>query len=416
MPQLPVALTLAIALAGCTLGAEHAGQNKPDAVPVATAATMGGAGASTQPSAAAGEVAAVPRTIAAMRDTSRTPVVRALYVNRFAAQSHKRMRWLLGVADSTEINGLVIDMKDEFGLNYRSANPDFRRNAGSGSGMVHDVAALLDSVHAHGVFAIARIVVFKDPVTAAANPAWTIRRPDGSEWRDKKGVTWVDPYNRAVWEYDIGVAEELVKLGFDEIQFDYIRYPEPFKSLPPQVFPAAQKGVSKAQNLAVYLKEARERLHKLGVRETADIFGLVTTVRGPLEVGQDWEKISPNVDVVLPMVYPSHYPHGSFGIPAPNADPYRVMRIALDTARVRDVKLGITAPNHVRPWLQAFSLGKPEYGAPQLELEKKAAYDAGDEGWVMWNPGSKYEAFLPGLARKGAAGAATPPAADTTRH
>ncbi len=334
----------------------------------------------------------------AVRDTTPMPVVRALYVNRFAAQSSKKMRRLVGVADSTEINGLVIDMKDEFGLNYHSANADFRRNEGTTS-KVRDVHALLDTLHAHHILAIARIVVFKDPVAASLNPKWTIRRPDGSEWEDKKSTKWVDPYDHAVWEYNIGVAEELVKLGFNEVQFDYIRFPEPYKSLPPQVFPDAKPGVSKAENLAGYLREARERLHKAGVRSTADIFGLVTTVHGALEVGQDWEKISPYVDVVLPMVYPSHYPHGSFGIPVPNAEPYRVMKIALDTARIRDGRLGITDPDHVRPWLQAFSLGHVEYGPKQLAEEKRAVYDAGYDSWVMWSPGSHYEVFLPALER-----------------
>ncbi|HKO14927.1 MAG TPA: putative glycoside hydrolase [Gemmatimonadaceae bacterium] len=342
--------------------------------------------------------AAVPPEILAMRDPRRTPVIRALYVNRFAAQSARRMRWLVGVADSTEINGLVIDMKDEFGLNYRSAHPEFRRNAGSGHGMVRDVPALLDTLHAHGIFAIARIVVFKDPVAAQVNPQWTIRRPDGSNWQDKKGFTWVDPYNRALWDYNLGVAAELTKLGFDEIQFDYIRFPEPYKSLPPQVFPAS-KGTTKPELLAEFLTAARERMHSLGVRTTADVFGLVTSVGGPLEVGQWWEKLAPVTDVMLPMVYPSHYPHGSYGLARPNADPYAVVHHALTDARRRDEKLGVAAPEHVRAWLQAFSIGKPEYGAEQLTAQKQAVYDAGYDGWVLWHPGSKYEPFVPALER-----------------
>ena len=340
----------------------------------------------------------MPASLAALRDPTQTPVVRALYVNRFAAQSTRRMHWLLGVADSTEINGLVIDMKDEFGLNYKSANPAYQRNAGTGHGNVRDVKTLLDTVHAHNVFAIARIVVFKDPHAAEINPTWTIRQPDSSIWRDKKGTAWVDPYNRKLWEYNLGVAEELVQLGFDEIQFDYIRFPEPYKSLPQQVFPAST-GVSKPDLLAAFLKEASERLHKGGVRATADVFGLVTSVRGPLEVGQWWEKLAPVTDVMLPMVYPSHYPPGSYGIPRPNADPYKVIKSAITDARTRDVKLGITAAEHVRPWLQAFDLGKPKYGPEQITAQKQAVYDAGYDGWVMWHPGSKYEPFIAALER-----------------
>jgi hypothetical protein len=326
------------------------------------------------------------------------PVVRGLYLNRFAPQSPKKMRHLLTIADSTEINAFVIDMKDEFGLNYRSANPQFRKNAGGDHGYVSDVKALVDTVKAHGLIPIARIVAFKDPVAARVNPSWTIRREDDSIWQDKEGLAWVNAYDPAVWEYNIGVAEELVGLGFSEIQWDYIRFPEPYRSLPKQVFPGAKQ--SKPDALAGFLKLAHERLSKVGVRSTADIFGLVTTVRGVLEVGQYWEKISPNVDVVLPMVYPSHYPRGAFGIDRPNADPYAIIKIALDTARARDEKLGITKAEHVRPWFQAFSLGQPKYGPEQIQAQKKAAYDAGYHGWVLWSPGSFYDAFVPALEPK----------------
>ena len=333
----------------------------------------------------------------ARADQNAPTVVRALYVNRWASQSKKRMAKLIAAADETEINAFVIDMKDEFGLNYKSSNPDFQKNAGSAN-VVRNVKTLLDTLRAHKIFPIARIVVFKDSVTARVHPEWTIRRTDNSIWRDKKGIAWVNPYHHELWEYNIGVAEELVKLGFGEIQFDYIRFPEPYPSLPKQVFPGSN-GVSKPDALAAYLKEAKTRLNKLGVRSTADIFGLVTTVQGALEVGQEWEKIAPNVDVVLPMVYPSHYPHGELGIKNPNAEPYQVIFKAISRARERDKKLGITEPEHVRPWLQGFSLGKPPYGAAELEAEKKAVYDAGYDGWVIWNPGSIYDVFMPALEK-----------------
>ena len=324
-------------------------------------------------------------------------MVRALYVNRFAAQSAKRMKQLIQIADETEINALVIDLKDEFGLNYTPTNPALAKNAGT-AGTIRNLPALLDTLRAHRILPIARMVVFKDSVTARIHPEWTIRRQDNSIWRDKKGIAWVNPYQHALWDYNIGVAEELAKMGFGEIQFDYIRFPEPYPSLPQQVFPDS-KGVPKPDVLAAYLREATSRLGRFGARTTADIFGLVTTVGGPLEVGQYWEKIAPNVDVVLPMVYPSHYPRGELGLAHPNAEPYRVLNISLSKAKQRDQKLGITAPEHVRPWLQAFTLGSPPYGPAELVAQKKGAYDAGYDGWVLWNPGSKYEAFLPALEK-----------------
>lgn len=377
MRRLHWAVLFAASLAGCS---ERAPEKKTDTVSGGEVAPAQGSSTGT----------------VARNDSGDYPVVRALYLNRFATQSMRKFRYLLALADSTEINGFVVDMKDEFGLNYRSSNPAHRKNEGQ-HGVVGNVKALVDSMKAHGVVPIARVVAFKDPIAAAANPGWTIRREDGTQWLDKEGLAWVSAHNKDVWEYNLGVAEELVALGFEEIQWDYVRFPEPYRSLPKQVFPGAK--LSKPEALSEFLKLANERLHKAGARNTADIFGLVTTVKGPLEIGQWWEKISPHVDVVLPMVYPSHYPRGSFGVARPNAEPYKILRTALDTARLRDERLGLTKKEHVRPWIQAFSLGQPKYGPEQITQQKQAIYDSGFQGWVLWSPGSHYDVFIPALAR-----------------
>jgi hypothetical protein len=319
---------------------------------------------------------------------------RGLYVFRYAANP-RRLKHLIGIADSTEINAFVIDVKDEFGLNFRPDDPMLKKNAGSQARA--NLRPLIDTIRAHGILPIARIVVFKDSVTARNNPDHIIRKPDGTPWKDKKGQTWVNPYANAIWEYNFRVAEEAIKMGFGEIQFDYIRFPEPYKSLPTQVFPE-QAGRTKPQVLAEFLNAARARFAKMGVRTTADIFGLVTTVGGALEVGQKWEPITQSVDVVLPMVYPSHYPPGSFQLPHPNASPYDVIHIAISRARERDQKLGIKT-EHVRPWLQAFSIGNPKYGPHEIEEQKRGVYDAGYDGWVLWEPGSRYDKFLPALEK-----------------
>ena len=326
-----------------------------------------------------------------------TTIVRALYVNRWASQSPRRMRQLIALADSTEINALVIDMKDEFGINYESTDPVVERNAGHGGRIPH-LAELLDTLRAHRIRPIARLVVFKDSVAARVNPDHVIHQPNGQPWRDKKGLTWVDPYDTTIWDYDIRVAEEMAQLGFAEVQFDYIRFPEPYPSLPPQVFRYAN-GLTKPQALARFLEAACPRVRKAGALCTADIFGLVTTVPGALEVGQQWEPLSPRLDVLLPMVYPSLYPHGAFGLALPNANPYQVIYDATSRAHERDLKLQIASSAHVRPWLQAFTLGKPRYGAHELEEEKRAVYDAGYDSWTLWNPGSLYEAFVPALEK-----------------
>jgi len=341
---------------------------------------------------------AAPSTAPSVRPAAAAdlPIIRGLYVNRFAAQSAKRMRKLIAIADSTEINAFVIDVKDEFGLNIPSQEPLLQKNAGK-AGVIPNVRQLLDTLKAHDILAVARIVVFKDSVAARANPDHVIRKTDGSAWRDKQGLTWVNPYDESIWEYNFRVAEEAVKLGFGEIQFDYIRFPEPYKSLPTQVFPN-EKGRAKPDVLAQFLKTANARLDKLNVRTTADIFGLVTTVGGALEIGQQWEKVSASVDVVLPMTYPSHYPRGAFGVARPNADPYKIQQIAIARARQRDARLGLTG-ERVRPWIQAFSLGQPKYDASHVKEQMRGIYDAGYNGWVWWHPGSVYEPFLPALEK-----------------
>ncbi|MEK7402923.1 MAG: putative glycoside hydrolase [Gemmatimonadota bacterium] len=343
---------------------------------------------------AAAQGAAQPAIAA---DTGALPALRGLYLNRFAVQSGARMRRLIAMADSTEINAFVLDMKDEFGLNYRSSNPKVQRNAGA-HGAVRNVGAIVDTLKAHGITPIARVVAFKDPIAASQNPEWTIRTEDSSAWRDKESQVWVNAFHADVWEHNLSVAEELAKMGFVEIQFDYIRFPEPYASLPKQVFPGA-KG-TKADALTTFLVRARERLAPLGVRSTADVFGLATTARGTLEVGQNWERLSPVVDVILPMVYPSHYPRGAFGVPLPNADPYAIVKTAVDTARSRDVAMGLVRGDHVRAWLQAFTLGRPPYGVEEIKAQKRAVYDAGYGGWILWNPASNYDLFAAALEPK----------------
>ncbi|HEX8849934.1 MAG TPA: putative glycoside hydrolase [Gemmatimonadaceae bacterium] len=365
--------------------------------------TVDSAGAASTPAtpapSAGGAMAAPAGEFAAGSHLKDAPAtVRALYVNRWATQSKVKMKHLIDIADQTEVNGLVLDLKDEFGLNFSSRDTAVSKNAGH-SGTIPNLPALIDTLHAHGLVAIARMVTFKDSVAARVNPQHTIRKTDGSAWHDKQGLTWVDPYDPMIREYNIRVAEELARMGFDEIQFDYVRFPEPYPSLPQQVFPDA-KGVAKPQALADFLGAACKRINALGARCTADIFGLVTTVRGPLEIGQEWEKVSPAVDVVLPMTYPSHYPRGSFGLARPNAEPEAIQRIAISKAHDRDIALKITKPEHVRPWIQAFTLGAPPYGPAEIDAQKRGVYAAGYDGWVLWSPGSKYDIFLPALEKE----------------
>jgi len=393
-------------LPACAGSRDAAAKTQAAGLDSIASSSVGSGGKSVAVSPAAASSAAVPATVQKLRSDPSAPI-RGLYINRFAAQSTKKMKRLIGVADSTEINAFVIDIKDEFGLNFSSSDPLLQKNQGTAP-KVANLKALVDTLNSHGILPIARIVVFKDSVASRMNPEHTIRKADGTPWRDKKGLTWVNPYANSIWEYNFRVADEAIKMGFGEIQFDYIRFPEPYKSLPAQVFPESN-GRTKTQALAEFLNAAHTRFDKQGVRTTADIFGLVTTVNGALEVGQAWEPLTKSVDVLLPMVYPSHYPRGSFGIAHPNAEPYKVIHIAISRARERNAAVGITGATRVRPWIQAFTLGPPKYGAAEIEEQKRAVYDSGYDGWVLWNPGSQYDVFVPAFEKTLVSRAKNPP-------
>ena len=400
-------LILALLSTAC-VGSRDAAAGKVEMAADSVAGSVvggGSAGAQSAPASSTPVAGNFSADLQKLRSDVNAPI-RGLYVNRFAAQSTKKMNKLLAIADSTEINAFVIDVKDEFGLNYNSSDPMLQKNAGTQT-KVANMKALVDSINKHGVLPIARIVVFKDSVAARMNPNYVIRKADGSPWRDHKGLTWVNPYANAIWEYNFRIAEEMVKMGFGEVQFDYIRFPEPYKSLPTQVFPESN-GRGKTDALSEFLKAAKVRMDKLGVRTTADIFGLTTTVGGALEVGQKWEPMVQSVDVVLPMVYPSHYPRGSFGIAHPNAQPYDIIHTAISRGRVRTEALGLKG-QRVRPWLQAFTLGPPKYGAAEIEAQKKAVYDSGYESWVLWHPGSSYDIFVPAFEKTLVSRAKNPP-------
>jgi hypothetical protein len=380
---------------GCTTGRDAAalGSGADSIATSQVGSTQGSVSSDTQP-AQAGPATGSAEVLRLQRDASAP--IRGLYLNRFSVQSSTKLRKLIALADSTEINAFVIDIKDEFGLNFVSSDPMLRKNAGTMTKAVN-LKAWVDTMRAHGILPIARIVVFKDSVASRMNPTHTIRKADGSPWRDREGLTWVNPYSNEIWEYNFRVGDEAIKLGFGEIQFDYIRFPEPYKSLPQQVFPGSNNR-TKPQVLAEFLAAARARYARSGIRTTADIFGLVTTVNGALEIGQQWEPIARVTDVVLPMVYPSHYPRGSFNIARPNAEPYRIIHAAISRARERNEAIGVTG-EHVRPWLQAFSLGQPKYGPEHIRAQKQAVYDSGYDGWVLWHPGTNYDIFVPGLER-----------------
>ena len=318
-------------------------------------------------------------------------VVRGLYVNRWAALGDRGWE-LIGVASRTEINALVIDVKDDRGfVLYRSRVPLAQAiGADTNRPMTHArLRAMLDSMRVHHIYPIARIVVAKDPLLASKQLAWAIRRKadPAAPWRDKKGNPWLDPHQDGPWHYAADLACEAVDLGFSEIQFDYVRFPDDKRLVSEATFPLA-RGRLRAQVIREQLLTTRARLKPLGVPVTADVFGLTATDTTDMGIGQKWEQFINAVDVVLPMMYPSHYNPGSYGIGNPNAHPYETIAKGLKDAHHRSA--GIAGAATLRPWYQDFTLGPPHYTAAEVRAQIEAGYANGVEGWVLWNPRSRY--------------------------
>lgn len=316
---------------------------------------------------------------------ARPDEVRGIYLTGWIAGLSSRFERLLRLVDETPLNTMVIDVKDDEGtLTYQIHLPP-----GMGPGpqtvKVADIDALLQTLQEHGVYTVARIVVFKDQSLPKSRPELAVLRPDGTVFRDRAGFTWLNPYDRRVWEYNVAVAKDAASRGFGEIQFDYVRFPDVHKSVS-LVFPG-QDERTKAEVVRDFLAYARRELLPYDVRLSADIFGLVTTVKDDLGIGQNLEAISSVVDWVSPMAYPSHYARGEFGLPDPDADPYATVHKSLRDA-VRRLQAS-NLPTGIVPWLQDFSLRHP-YGAEQVLAQVRAAADLGIDDWYLWNPANRY--------------------------
>jgi len=326
----------------------------------------------------------------AMRPVPVPSPLRGLYVNRWAAIGHSMWR-LIDVAKRTEVNALVIDVKDDRGfVLYRSQVPLAQEiGADTVQPMTHArLRAVLDTMRAYGILPIARIVVIKDPLLARAKTEWAIKRKsDGKPWLDAHGNPWLDPHQDGPWTYAAQLACEAVKLGFGEVQFDYVRFPDSKRLIREATFPLAH-GRERAEVIHDQLSKLRSRLDPLGTPVMADIFGLTTSDTTDMGIGQRWETLVTAVDIVLPMMYPSHYAPGTYGIARPNANPYAVIDSGLKDAKQRSA--GITRAAEVIPWYQDFTLGPPHYGASQVRAQIKAGYDNGVQSWILWNPGSHY--------------------------
>jgi hypothetical protein len=335
--------------------------------------------------AAAMQAAAFWRGDATLRLTPFRP--KALYLSFYGIGNQAIREAALSLIREAKLNAVVIDVKGDRGLiAYRSVIPLAQAVGAQRIITIPDLPALLRSLHQAGIYAIARIVAFKDDPLATARPDLAVKLAGGQLFRDREGLGWTDPSLPAVRDYNVAVGVEAARAGFDEIQFDYLRFPDAPRGIG---FARPTTRASRLEAIAAFLTEAHQQLEPFNVFLATDIFGYVCWNQNDTGIGQRLEEIMPLVDYVSPMLYPSGFQFGIPGYPNPVTHPYEIVRLSLDHAQAR---LGV-APVRFRPWLQAFkdyAFDRRTFDVEEVAAQIRAAADFGSDGWMLWNPRNTY--------------------------
>lgn len=313
---------------------------------------------------------------------------KALYLSAYGIGDKSLREAALQLLTDTELNALVIDMKGDSGLvPYPSKVPQAALYGARSITTVHDMADLVARLKASGTYLIARIVAFKDDRLAEAHPEWSVRRADGTLFRDNEHMAWIDPSQREAWTYLLDLAEEAAALGFDEIQFDYVRFPDS-RGLR---FAQPNTAINRVAAITGFLQAARARLLPYNVFLAADLFGYTAWNSDDTQIGQDLPAIAKVVDYVSPMLYPSGFQFGIPEYPNPVEHPAQIVRRTLLRAAQRTGH----NPLRLRPWLQAFrdyAFDRRPFDADEIRAQIEAAESAGSDGWMLWNPRNDYSA------------------------
>ncbi len=301
---------------------------------------------------------------------------------------------LIRLIDETELNTMVIDVKNDEGQITYQMDLETAQDMDACVSYIGDMESLMATLKEHGIYTIARIVCFKDPYLAQNYPELALKKADGTPLTDAYGLAWVNPCKEEVWEYLTEVAAAAADAGFDEIQYDYMRFPIGSDADAADYGIAMESG-TKEQMITDFLTYASEKLHEKGIVVTADVFGTIIGNDVDIErVGQDYTALAGTVDVLSPMVYPSHYGTGVYGYRVPDAEPYGTVLAALNDSAEELLALEEADRAIVRPWLQAFTAtwvdGHISYGGEQIRQQIQAVYDAGYEEWILWNSRNHY--------------------------
>jgi hypothetical protein len=324
--------------------------------------------------------------------------VKALYMTACVASTPSWRTQLKELIEKTELNSVVIDIKDATGS---ISFPNTLSNAGKGC-VVPDLQDFIAELHKSDIYVIGRISVFQDPSYSMLHPELAVKsKSTGGVWKDRKGLSFIDVGAKPYWDYITSVAKASYEIGFDELNFDYVRYPSD-GNMDDAYYSWSTASSTKADMLESFFYYLHDNMKETGAVTSADLFGMTTTVTSDMGIGQVLEKALPYFDYIAPMVYPSHYPATWSGFANPAEHPYEVIHIAMSEGKRREdilkVSTGVSTstPSKLRPWLQDFNLGAT-YDATKVRAQIQATYDSGLTSWMMWSAANKYtkEAILP---------------------
>ncbi len=307
-----------------------------------------------------------------------------------------RFERAVALAVETEVNAFVIDVKDDTGLmTYESSLGIVEEVNGNRGVRIKDVEAMLQTLKKYDIYTIARIVTFKDENFAVRKPDHSIQLKNGGVWKDYSGTSWVNPFDKYVWDYNIAIAREAALKGFDEIQFDYVRFPDNARVYNPITHFPGRNDREKDEAIGDFLEYAEKELTDYNVFTAADVFGLIT--KGwddyPEDIGQSWIEMAPYVDYMCPMVYPSHYGEGWYGYAVPDAHPYGVLKGSMEEAIEKNA--AIENDSLIRPWIQGFTAGWVEghiyYSPSKIRDQILASKELGIDEYLIWAPGNTYD-------------------------
>ncbi len=318
--------------------------------------------------------------------------LKGIYLTAFSAGSSRGISRALELVEAAGINAVVIDIKDASGkLSYQPLDP-ILLESGVGTNRIKDLPSTIETLHNRGVYVIGRLSVFQDPFFAKRNPTEAfLDTRTGSLWRDYKGLEWLRPNSPVVWDYTIAIARDARAQGFDEINLDYVRFPSDGEL---SFLDRSSFSASRADTIADFFAYLGPVLRADGLVLSADLFGLTMSASDDLGIGQKLELIAPHVDFICPMVYPSHFASGAYGIADPAAHPYEIIRHSLSRGAAKLEAAGIPKEK-LRPWLQDFNLGAI-YTAEMVRSQILASEELGLSSWMLWDPRNIYtkEALL----------------------